>query len=200
MFPLDVLAGLKANIWAQNSSSPVWALEIIHLKLPAYWISSNKYNLVFSNRRKEASLCVPESSPPGISFSLVICFTDAIFRTSGSPYSDLWNSSEIMWALSLLQHSLENASRQIMGLILPVSFSLELTILCCPLSYIWKHLANTFLSSLYVYRKLQSLLFILTRAVSYICSFLITFCSLLILWPTNYLLKHFISYHSTFNF
>ena len=52
-----------------------------------------KYNLVFSNRRKEASLCVPAwISSSGYFFFfgnlLYICHIPGI---SGSPYSDLWN-------------------------------------------------------------------------------------------------------------
>lgn len=114
----------------------------------------------------------------------------------------LWSLklSEIMWALSLLQHSLENTSRRIMGLILPISFFLGLKsyVAHYPISEsIW---LIHFLSFLYVHRKLQSLLFILTKTVFCICSFLITFYSLLILCLTYYLLKHFISDHSTFNF
>ena len=67
----------------------------------------------------------------------------------------LWSLklSEIMSALSLLQHSLENTSRQIMGLILLVSFFLGLQ------SYVAHYPISEsirlihFLSFLYVYRK-----------------------------------------------
>ena len=103
-----------------------------------------KYNLVFSNRRKEASLCVPEYPSPDISFSLVICFTYATFQVSQDPLTLI---SEIQWDHVSAQPSAAQFGKYFQadhGAHLAYFFFPWTTILCCPLSYIWKYSANTF--------------------------------------------------------
>lgn len=140
MIPLNVLDGWKANISQARLSSKNYSPKSSQLTdfLPCMC------NLVFSNRQKESHVCVPGAPPPGISFSLVICLTHSTLQVPQPPLTLI---SATQWdhvrahppVAQFGKYFQADHGAHLVCFLFPWS-----TILCCPLSYIWKHLTNTF--------------------------------------------------------